>query len=257
MTGTAITTAPADLVACAHCGHPDSGTFCSACGKELAEDPSRTVAHDVWEMVVVDRLNDARAFATTTGYMVARPLRFFRTVLARPAARAAHAFPEPVPEPVRKGLIQAPVVFYALSFVTAVLVGKITGKPFAAEVVAGLDDDFNNELSLLLVLLMFGIYGMLFRWTSGRRISTEEAAIVSAYTVGAATALTALTGMVPGGDVVGGLLSLYLLVGVPLIVLPRLYGISRVRVFTGQIGAGLGALLAMGILMTAVTALFK
>lgn len=248
--------AAAEIVACAHCGHLDSGTYCSACGKELRDDPNRTVLHDVWEMVVVDRLNDAREFAATAWYMTARPLRFFRTTLARPAARASHVFPEPVPETLPKGIVQSPVVFYVLSFVTAVLVGKITGEPFTAEIVRGLDDDFNNELSLLLVLVMFGLYGMLFRLASGRRISAEEAAVVTGYTVGASTALNAICGMVPGGEFAGGLLSLYLIFIVPLIVLPRLYGIRRPRVIAAQIVAGFGALLIIGLAGAGVMAVF-
>ena len=211
---------------------------------------------EIWEMLVVDRVTDARAFATTMWLMVAKPVRFFRTVLARPAMRASHLFPEPVPEALPKASVQSPVVFYVLSFVTAVLVGKITGQPFTAEIVKGLDDDFNNELSLLLVLVVFAVYGMIFRWTSGRRISTEEAAIVSGYTMGAATAIAALAGMVPGGEMVGGFVSMYVVFGLPLIALPRLYGISRRRVLVAQVGAGLGALLIVASAIAGVIALF-
>jgi hypothetical protein len=260
MTDTAITTpeavaAPAEMVACAHCGHLDSGTFCSACGKELAEDPHRTVAHDVWQMLVVDRLNDAREYATTTWFLVAKPLRFFRTVLARPAARASHVFPEPAPEALRKGLVQSPVTFYVLSFVTAILVGKITGTQVSEQLIPGLDDDFNNELTLLFVLIAFGVYGIAFRWASGRRISTEEAAIVSGYTMGAGTALSTVAGVIPGAETAVGLLALYILFGIPLIVLPRLYGMSRVRVLVAQVGAGLAALTTLGLMAMAVQSL--
>jgi hypothetical protein len=252
MTDTALSPAAADVVACAHCGHLDSGTYCSACGKELADDPGRTVAHEIWDMLVVDRLNDARAFATTIGYLLARPRRFFRTVLARPAVRAGHVFPEPVPDALPRGAVQSPVTFYVLSFVTAILVGKLTGAEVSGELISGLDDDFNNELTLLLLLLTFGVYGLAFRWASGRRISTEEAAIVSGYTMGAATALTALMGVLPAGQVAAGLVSLYLIVGVPLAVLPRLYGISRRRVLAAQVAAGFVAFVALGLLVLAV-----
>jgi hypothetical protein len=95
---------------------------------------------------------------------------------------------------------------------------------------------------------------VLFRLASGRRISAEEAAIVTGYTVGASTALTALAGMLPGGQAAGGLLSAYLMFGVPLIVLPRLYGISRPRVIAAQVGAGLGALFVAGLAGMGVTA---
>lgn len=252
MTDTSLTPAAADLVACAHCGHLDSGTYCSACGKELADDPGRTVAHEIWDMLVVDRLNDARAFATTLGYLAARPRVFFRTVLARPAARAGHVFPEPVPAALPKGLVQSPVTFYVLSFVTAILVGKVTGTAVSGDLVPGLDDDFNNEITLLLLLLASGVYGLVFRWASGRRISTEEAAIVSGYTMGACMVLTALVSVLPAAGAAGGFAALYLLFGIPLVVLPRLYGISRRRVFVAQLGAGFVAIMALGVMIIAV-----
>lgn len=251
----AATAAAPEPIACAHCGHLDAGTYCSGCGKPLVVDPDHTVAHEVWEMLVVDRLNDAKEFVTTIGLLLARPRRFFATVLARPAARAGHVFPEPAPQPLRRGLVQGPVAFYVLSFVTAILVGKITGVQATGEVIPGLDDDFNNELILLFVLLAFGVYGITFRWASGRRISTEEAAIVSGYTMGASTALATLLGAVPGAQTAAGFLALYLMIGVPLIVLPRLYALSRRRVLAAQAAAGLCALLALGLMMMAVQAL--
>lgn len=254
MTDTALDPAAAELVACAHCGHLDSGTYCSACGKELVEDPSRTVVHDIWEMLVVDRLNDAREFGTTIWHLLVRPWNLFRTVLARPAARAGHVFPEAVAGTLRPGSVQKPVTFYVLSFVTAILVGKITGAEVSGQLVQGLDDDFNNELILLFLLLAFAVYGFVFRWASGRRISTEEAAIVSGYTMGAATALTALLSALPGGETAAAFLSLYLIVGVPLLVLPRLYGMSRRRVFVAQLGAGFAAFVALGLMILAVQA---
>lgn len=251
----APTAAAPELVACAHCGHLDSGTYCSACGKELVEDASRTVAHEVWDMLVVDRLNDAKEFGTTIAYLVARPLRFFRTVLARPAQRAAHVFPEPVPQALRPGTVQGPVTFYVLCFVTSILVGKVTGTQVTGELIPGLDDDFNNELILLCLLVAFAVYGFAFRWASGRRISTEEAAIVSGYTMGATTALGTVLGMIPGAEVPLGILVLYILFGIPLLVLPRLYGMSRRRVIAAQLGAGFAAVMTLGLLVMGVQAL--
>lgn len=233
-----------ELIACAHCGHRASGTYCSACGKELVEDENRTVAHEVWEMLVVDRLNDAREYAATTWHMVRHPVRFFATVLARPAARARHMFPEPAPPPVPRGLVQRPVTYYVLSFVASLLLGKIVGAQ-ASELIPGLDDDFNNELLLLVMLLAFAVYGTVFRWTSGRRISAEEASIVSAYTMGASTLVTGLSTALPWTGSAGGLVVLYLLSGIPLIVLPRLYGMSRRRVLASQGIAGFAAIAAM------------
>lgn len=237
-----------ELVACAHCGHLDSGTYCSACGKELVEDERRTVAHDVWELLVVDRLNDAREYATTTWYLVRHPLRFFATVLARPAARAKHVFPHPAPRPLPTGIVQRPVTFYLLSFVASILIGKIMGAQ-ANELIPGLDDDFNNELMLLVVLSGFAAYGAAFRWASGRRISTEEAAIVSTYTMGAGTLVAAVSTAFPATAPAAGLGVLYLLLGIPLIVLPRLYGISLLRVLASQAVAGFCGLSAMVLLM--------
>lgn len=250
----ATTPAP-ELIACAHCGHLDSGTYCSGCGKPLVVDPNHTVAHEVWEMLVVDRLNDAREFGTTIGYLMARPVRFFRTVLARPAARAGHVFPEPVPQPLRPGAVQGPVTFYVLCFVTAILVGKVTGAQVTGEIIQGLDDDFNNEIILLCLLVAFAVYGLAFRWASGRRISTEEAAIISGYTMGATTTLGTVLGMIPGADGPLMLVVLYLIFGIPLIVLPRLYGMSRRRVVAAQLGAGFAALMTLGLLASGIQAL--
>ncbi|HEX6037159.1 hypothetical protein [Longimicrobium sp.] len=239
-----------ELVACAHCGHMDSGTYCSACGKELVEDEHRTVAHDVWEMLVVDRLNDAREYLTTTWHMVAHPLRFFATVLARPATRARHVFPEPAPQALPRGLAQRPVTYYALSFVTSILLGKILGVQ-TGQLIAGLDDDFNNELVLLLAVATFAIYSMVFRWTSGRRISTEEVAIISAYTTGFSAVLTTLSTAFPPLAPAISLLALYVIFGIPLTVMRRLYGMSRRRVLLAQLVAGVGVL-ALAILLLTV-----
>lgn len=235
----AVASAP-ELVACAHCGHRDSGTYCSACGKELVEDESRTVAHEVWELLVVDRLNDAKEYATTTWYLLRHPLRFFATVLARPAARAGHVFPEPAPQPLPKGVVQRPVTFYLISFVTALLLGKVLGIQ-APEVIPGLDDDFANELMLLLVVVTFALYGVVFRWMSGRRISTEEVAVLSAYTIGASAIFTPLSLAFPSISGAAALAGFYLVWGIPLLLLPRMYGMSRRRVLLSQGVAACGA----------------
>jgi hypothetical protein len=252
MTEIATAAAP-ELVACQHCGHLDSGTFCSGCGKQLADDPSRTVAHDIWEMLVVDRLNDAREYATSSFYLVVRPLRFFRTVLDRPAMRASHVFPEPVPQALPRGRVQPPVTFFVLSFVTSILVGKITGVQATDQWIKGIDQDFNDELSLVAMIVLLGIYGTLFRYTAGKRISTEEAAILSGYTVGGSAGISAILSMVPSGDTIGGLLVLYLMLVVPQIVLPRLYRISRPRVLVAQVGAAFGAVIILAMMVGLIT----
>lgn len=251
----AANAAAPELIACAHCGHLDSGTYCSDCGKPLVVDPDHTVAHEVWDMLVVDRLSDAKEYGTTIAYLMARPVRFFRTVLARPAARAGHTFPEGLPEPLKPGSVQGPVTFYVLCFVTSILVGKVTGAQVTGEIIQGLDDDFNNEIILLCLLVAFAVYGFAFRWASGRRISSEEAAIVSGYTMGATTALGTILGMIPGADVPLTLVVLYLMFGVPLIVLPRLYGMSRRRVLAAQLGAGFAAVMTLGLLASGIQAL--
>jgi hypothetical protein len=56
-------------------------------------------------------------------------------------------------------------------------------------------------------------------------------------------------------DSAAGFAVLYLIVGIPLLVLPRLYGMSRRRVFAAQLAAGFAALTALVLMIAAVQAI--
>lgn len=73
--------------------------------------------------------------------------------------------------------------------------------------------------------------------------------------MGATTTLGTVLGMIPGADVPLMLVVLYLMFGIPLIVLPRLYGMSRRRVVAAQLGAGFAALMTLGLLASGIQAL--
>jgi hypothetical protein len=238
-------TPTADLVACVHCGHLDSGTYCSACGQELA-DTHKPVLAEVWEHVVVDRMQDLRAFLSTAFMMVARPRRFFRTVMAGPARRAGHEFPQPAADPLRPGLVQTPVKFI-LAFITNVLASKAAGSAVTEIIpgLGGLGDDVNVEFSLLLLMGYLGLYGLAFHWSTGRRISVEEAAVFNGYLTGANLLVMAVYAVTPKHlDLAAAaeiLLVLHVGVVLPYVVLPRLYGFSKRRVLAAQVGAFAGA----------------
>lgn len=233
----------ADLLACVHCGHLDSGTYCSACGKELAAT-HKPVLVEAWEHLVVDRVQDVRALLGTAGNVVARPHRFFRTVLAGPAQRANHVFPRPGAAPLAPGLVQTPVKFLILGFVASLLASKVTGVE-VAQWVPGADEDVNGELSLVILLAFVVLYGVLFHRTSGRRVSAEEASVFHAYLFGTNALISAVVTLTPArwGALVAaeGLLVLYITIVLPHRVLPRLYAIGRGRLLLAQAAAAVGA----------------
>lgn len=246
----------ADLAACIHCGHLDSGTYCSGCGRELSQ-AHKPVLTEAWEHVFSDRVQDVRSCLATAGNVIARPHRFFCTVLEAPAARAGHAFPEGGAAPVPRALVQTPVKFFILGFIASLLASKLTGSE-PAPWIPGLNDDLNSELTLLILLAFMGLYGVLFQRTTGRRISTEEAWVFNAYLVGTNALLSALFTLTPASwewlAGVEGMVVLYIGFILPHVVLPRLYAIGRPRLVVAQVAAGLGAafLLSGGIALLVV-----
>lgn len=246
---------PADAIACAHCGHLDQGKYCSACGKELAPTEKHVVA-EAWEHIVMDRVEDLREYAMTTWWIVARPLRFFRTAMTGPAQRAGHVFPDPVPDPLPRSAVQSPVKYLVLSFIASVLASKASGTQ-VGELVPGLGEELNTEFGILLLMTYLGLYGLGFHWSTGRRISVEEAAVFNAYVAAAAIVCTALMTLTPEsmGWVLLAELALFVYVAMvlPYKVLPRLYPMRKRRVFVAQIGAFIGAtvllLIGIGIVM--------
>lgn len=255
---TELSPAAADLVTCPHCGHLDSGTFCSGCGKELAPT-HKPVLVEAWEHVVVDRVQDLRAFLETTWWLVARPRRFFRTALAGPAGRAGHAFPQPAPQAFAPGVLQTPVKYLILSFIANVLASKAAGSQVTEVIpgLGGLGEEVNVEFSLLLLLAYLGLYGLAFHWSTGRRISVEEAAVFNGYLTG--TNLLAMAALILTPTHINllfaaeSLLLVYVGLVLPYVVLPRLYGFSKRRVLAAQVGAfvGAGVLVFLGMMVFA------
>lgn len=235
--------AAAELIACPHCGHYDSGTYCSACGKELAAKHKPVLA-EAWEHVVVDRVTDLRAYLTTTAWLIARPHRFFRTAMEGPAQRAGHVLPPPVAQALPRGVVQRPVKYLVLSFVASLIASKLTNAEVAAWI-PGADDDLNNELSLLFLLAYIVLYGIVFHRSSGRRVSAEEASVFNGYLAGTNMLIAAAAALTPvtwGPLLVAEALLLgYVAFVIPHRVLPRLYPITRGRVLLAQAGAAVGA----------------
>jgi hypothetical protein len=233
------------LSACAHCGNLDAGTYCSACGKELS-GAHKPVLVEAWEHMVVDRVNDLRDFATTTAAMLARPHRFFRTVLEGPAERGGHVFPEPVAAALSRGRLQTPVKYLILSVVAMFLASKLGGE--GAEIfpgASGISEEVGTELFPLMLVVFLAVYGVGFRLASGKRVSVEEVAVFNAYLYGAvlltvgAMAVTPESWMALLAVEVGVLIEAALVL--PYLVLPRLYGLSKRRIFFAQMCGGFGA----------------
>jgi hypothetical protein len=246
--------ATANLIACPHCGHHDSGTYCSACGKELSTEHKPVLA-EAWEHVVLDRVTDLRAYLTTTAWLIVRPHRFFRTAMEGPARRAGHVFPQPVAPALPRGVVQRPVKYLILSFVASLIASKLTNADVAAWI-PGADDDVNNELSLLFLLAYIVLYGVVFHRSSGRRVSAEEASVFNGYLAGTNMLIAAAAALTPATWepllVVEALLLGYVAIIIPHRVLPRLYPITRVRVLLAQAGAATGAFVILFLALAVV-----
>jgi hypothetical protein len=245
MTTTDTAAAPA-LTACPHCGFMDSGGYCSSCGGALAPQEPKSMGRLLWEHAVAERAHGAAGYLRTTWWVFARPTSFFRAAMQRSAHRAGHEFPS-LPASatlVPPRSVYDPVKYLFFSFVLAFLAEKVSGRDAGFQVIPNMPEELNAELMPLLMLGYIGAYSLAFHYTSGRRVSTGESAVFSAYSAGAFLFTMMLILVTPESFslvLIGELLLMLFLVALPYIVFPRLYPITRGRLLLAQIGAGIGA----------------
>jgi hypothetical protein len=172
------------------------------------------------------------------------------------AQRANHVFPEPVPEALPRRDILSPVKYLVLSFIASVLSSKIMGVA-PTGLIPGLVEALNEEFTLLVLMTYLALYGISFHWSTGRRISVEEAAVFNGYLAGANLLVLSIMTVAEKLEwlVMAGF-ALFLFVGVvlPYGALPRLYALSKKRVLVAQIGAFLVSIILLGLGVQLVTA---
>jgi hypothetical protein len=235
---------------CGNCGFEDTGHYCSRCGETL-HGTRDTVLEILWSDMVEGPLHNLFALAKTTWLILLHPRHFFGGVLKRqrgltsfpfflaPAWRRVSHKPHGVPNAVKYF-----VLIYTLSFVGAWAFGVDVFPEIPFPVFdrhAKLPGAFAEPLILVLVVCAAWMYAAAVSRLLGGRIDTEVLTKFMLYLNG--FALIPLVGMAVAGLehrwIFFVFLSfwLYALFVLPQTALPRLFGISRVRLGFAQAGA--------------------
>jgi hypothetical protein len=217
----------------------------------------------LWSDLVEGPLHNLFALGKTTWLMLAHPHRFFHGVLRRERALASFPFflapawsrvshkPHGVPNAVKYF-----VLIYTLSFVASWAFGvnvrlEIPLQVFGAG--AELPDTFSEPLFLAFVVFSAWMYAAAVSKLLGGRIETEILTRFMLYLNG--FALIPFVGMaVAGVEHLGVFLVfmacwLYVLFVLPQVALPRLFGISRLRLGIAQGGATVANLLLVFVMV--------
>ncbi|HET7463161.1 MAG TPA: hypothetical protein VFJ82_18045 [Longimicrobium sp.] len=235
---------------CGNCGFADTGTYCSRCGEPL-HGTRETVLQILWGDLVEGPLHNGLALAKTTWLMLVRPRRFFDGVLRRQHGMTHVPFflaslwrrvsrkPHGVPNSVRYF-----VLIYTLS-VLGTWVARVNVfqeittwflGPFAV-----LPGGIADALFLVFVVFAALMYSRAMSLLLGGRIETELLTRFMLYLNG--FALIPFTGMSMAGTrhpvvfVASLVFWLYVLIVLPHLALPRIFGVSRARLGFAQGGS--------------------
>ena len=235
---------------CGNCGFEDTGHYCSRCGEPL-HGTEESVMEILWSDLVEGPLHNLFALGKTTWLMLAHPHRFFHGVLRRQRALSTFPFflapawsrvshkPHGVPNAVKYF-----VLIYTLSFVASWAFGVNVRLELPLQIFgegAELPDTFSEPLFLAFIVFSAWMYAAAVSKLLGGRIETEILTRFMLYLNG--FALIPFVGMaVAGVEHLGVFLVfmafwLYALFVLPQLALPRLFGISRMRLGMAQAGA--------------------
>ncbi|HYH81082.1 MAG TPA: hypothetical protein VEX86_14870 [Longimicrobium sp.] len=246
---------------CGNCGFADTGTYCSRCGEPL-HGTKDTVLQIVWSDLVEGPVHNLFALLKTTWLILARPRRFFDGVLRRqhgmthvpffmaPVWRRVSHKPHGVPNAVKYF-----VLTYTLTFLGAWIVGVDVIKPIPFPLRgpdAELPGAVTEALMLLFVVCAAYVYSAVLSRLLGGKIPTELLTRFMLYLNG--FALIPFVGIaVSLGHtwillvcIAGWLYALFVL---PQVSLPRIFGISRVRLGLAQAGAAVANLGLMAVMV--------
>jgi len=235
---------------CGNCGFEDTGHYCSRCGEPL-HGTRDTVLEILWSDMVEGPLHNLFALGKTTWLILWHPRHFFGGVLKKqrgltsfpfflaPAWRRVSHKPHGVPNAVKYF-----VLLYTITLVGAWVFGVdvFPEIPFPLrDRKAVLPGTFAEPLILAAVVCAAWMYAAAVSRLLGGRIDTEVLTKFMLYLNG--FALIPLVGMSVAGTghpwifFACLVLWLYALFVLPQTALPRLFGISRVRLGLAQAGA--------------------
>lgn len=251
---------------CGNCGFADTGTYCSRCGEPL-HGTRESVLKILWGELVEAPVHNGLALIKTTWLMLARPRRFFDGVLRRqhgmthvpfflaPLWRRVSNRPHGVPNAVKYF-----VLIYTLSAVGAWLVG-VNALNEITTLFRGpgamLPELIADALFLAFVVFAAWMYSRAMSLLLGGKIDTDLLTRFMLYLNG--FALIPLTGMSMAGTqhrvvfMVCLGFWLYVLFVLPQLALPRIFGISRMRLGFAQGAATLMNLAGLVVLFFCAT----
>jgi hypothetical protein len=231
---------PAPLL-CPACGNRDTGPLCSNCGEDMVPVPP-TVSSSVMEHVVAEPLVEFLALLKTTWLMLSSPVVFFREVLLGSGGLAKHPFflaaawrlvskrPQKVLDPVK---------YLILAYGVTVFMGWVAG-------VNPPNDELNipdwawHLIWVIPAVLTVALYAFSLSLMLGGRVPRAALTRFMLYLNGLVTMVLAVVTPLVTSDpavAISTLLLLYVIIGIPYVVLPRLFGITRRHLFAAQFGA--------------------
>jgi hypothetical protein len=253
---------------CGNCGFEDTGHYCSRCGEPL-HGTQDTVLEILWSDMVEGPLHNLFALGKTTWLILAHPRHFFSGVLKK--QRGLTSFPFFLAPAWRRvshkphGVLNA-VKYFVLIYTLAIVGGWAFGVDMFPTVHVPLGGHdrvlpglVSEPLILVLVVVAASMYAAAVSRLLGGKIDTEVLTKFMLYLNG--FALIPLVGMAVTGDthlkLFFGFLGfwLYALFAVPQLALPRLFGVSRVRLGFAQAGAAVAnGVIIVGMLWIAAVA---
>lgn len=248
-------------VCCQRCGFTDVGQYCSRCGDGL-HDEDAGVPRILWEELVSRTLDDLFALLKTTWMLLVHPHRFFAAVKSR------HALADD-PFPLTKlwaALTDKPqavhnaVKYFGILYTVSIVVAWSNGNDAFGKIrFLGKDplpEHLAEALVLFLVVLLVWLYGATVSLLMAHLVATGLLTKFLLYAMG--LTLIAFVGFVLIDSGHYSVLTtciaimVYALFILPQIVLPRLYGISHLRLAGAQLLAALLNFVAVMLVLTCV-----
>lgn len=233
---------------CGNCGFSDQGRYCSRCGEPLhAVDAS--VPRVLWDDLVVDNAHQLFALVKTTWMILAHPIRFFDGVLREKRGMADDRF---FPTPVWTRISDKPLgvqnavrywlALYAVIGLASWLLGVEVVPPIRWHA-KSIPEEVIALMILFLGVAVAFFYATALSLMMGRKIPistlTKFVLYLNSFALMLVAAMIVAGSSHPAAVGAAFLVSVYVLFGLPYVALPRVFRVSRLRLFAAQIGAAI------------------
>ncbi|HEU0080091.1 MAG TPA: hypothetical protein VFQ76_20760, partial [Longimicrobiaceae bacterium] len=229
------------LLLCPTCGNRDTGPRCSVCGEEMVP-VAPTVSNSVMEHVIAEPLVEVMALLKTSWLMLTSPVLFFREVLVRNGFLASRPFfLAPLWRLVSKRpqKVLDPVKYLILAYGVTLFMSWVSGGTAPHEEI-NIPDWAWELIQVVTAVVMVALYSFALSLMLGGRIASAALTRFMLYLNGLVMAVLAFVSPFlasPPAVLAALLLVLHVIIVIPYVVLPRLFGITRKHLFAAQFGA--------------------